>query len=60
MRLVVESGSNWAGGGFRFSLVSCVGADGGIRIHVQDFKLNKHKSNILQFLSLHAIAFPDG
>lgn len=23
---------------------------------VQDFKLNKHKSNILQFLSLHAIA----
>lgn len=27
-----------------------------IRIRVQDFKLNKHKSNILQFLSLHAIS----
>lgn len=29
-----------------------------LRIRVQDFKLNKHKSNILQFLSLHAIAWP--
>jgi len=26
-----------------------------VRIRVEDFKLNKHKSNILQFLSLHAI-----